>query len=357
MAKMFYTIDETKSALGRNEEEIKQLTREGRLREFRDGPRLMYKADQVEQLKAEISPGGGDVISLAPQGDSGAPIGIAGDSRSGTGSGISLGDSSIGRKEDTHLDLSSSGSLGASGSFSGSGSGSLSGIPSPGRAVPGDSRTGAPGTGSGILNLGSGGTGSGMTPGGGSGGTRAGGITVFDVDEDKRADPSAQTAMGPAGEQVNLEGVGSGSGLLDLTREKDDTSLGAVFDELTPGASGASASGRRQAMSSGGSAAALETQAGDISTVTVERGARATLAAPIFIEAADPWAVALGAASLATTGILLFAGFILGAAILGYKPEILTTINQSQMMWLGIALGVQVIALGAGFFVGKSGAK
>ena len=29
MAKMFYTLDETKSALGRNEEEIKQLSREG----------------------------------------------------------------------------------------------------------------------------------------------------------------------------------------------------------------------------------------------------------------------------------------------------------------------------------------
>ena len=38
MAKMFYTLDETKTALGKNEEDIKQLTREGRLREFRDGP-------------------------------------------------------------------------------------------------------------------------------------------------------------------------------------------------------------------------------------------------------------------------------------------------------------------------------
>ncbi len=54
MAKMFYTLDEAKSALGRNEEEIKQLAREGRLREFRDGPRLMFKADQVEQLKNEM---------------------------------------------------------------------------------------------------------------------------------------------------------------------------------------------------------------------------------------------------------------------------------------------------------------
>ena len=51
MAKMFYTMEETKSALGRGEEEIKQFARDGRLREFRDGPRLMFKADQVEQAR------------------------------------------------------------------------------------------------------------------------------------------------------------------------------------------------------------------------------------------------------------------------------------------------------------------
>ena len=55
MAKMFYTMEETKASLGRNEEEIKQLAREGRLREFRDGPRLMFKADQVDNLKSELT--------------------------------------------------------------------------------------------------------------------------------------------------------------------------------------------------------------------------------------------------------------------------------------------------------------
>ena len=59
MAKMFYTLDEAKAALGQNEEDIKQYAREGRLREFRDGPRLMFKADQVEALKAELASGGG----------------------------------------------------------------------------------------------------------------------------------------------------------------------------------------------------------------------------------------------------------------------------------------------------------
>ena len=55
MAKMFYTMEEAKAALGKSEDEIKQYAREGRLREFRDGPRLMFKADQVEQLKSELA--------------------------------------------------------------------------------------------------------------------------------------------------------------------------------------------------------------------------------------------------------------------------------------------------------------
>src|SRR5204862_3440468 len=94
MAKMFYTLDEAKAALGKNEEEIKQLTREGRLREFRDGPRLMFKADQVEQLKGELggAGGGGDQINLNPI-ESGAPIGLVDSKGAGSGLGISLGDS------------------------------------------------------------------------------------------------------------------------------------------------------------------------------------------------------------------------------------------------------------------------
>src|ERR1044072_3309038 len=100
MAKMFYTMEETKASLGRNEEDIKQLAREGRLREFRDGPRLMFKADQVEQLKAGLGGGGGggDAINIAPGGESGAPIGLAGDSRGGSsiGSGIALVDTGAG---------------------------------------------------------------------------------------------------------------------------------------------------------------------------------------------------------------------------------------------------------------------
>jgi hypothetical protein len=62
------------------------------------------------------------------------------------------------------------------------------------------------------------------------------GISIFD-DEDLEidtADPLAKTQIAPSVEdQISLEGVGSGSGLLDLTRESDDTSLGAeVLDHI-----------------------------------------------------------------------------------------------------------------------------
>src|SRR5688500_1028422 len=220
MAKMFYTLDETRAALSKSEEDIKQLTREGCLREFRDGPRLMFKADQVEQLKAELGGGTLDQVDLGPS-DSGAPIGLV-DSRGGTGSGIGIqlsdvdaaGMSGSGMQMQMKDDTALAGDLGLSGS--------VGGMPSPG------GRAGATGSLSGTGLTGS--------LGGTAGGSRHG-INVFTADDSvEHADPAAQTAITPAGDQVNLEGVGSGSGLLDLTRESDDTSLGAeLLDEIAPG--------------------------------------------------------------------------------------------------------------------------
>ncbi len=61
------------------------------------------------------------------------------------------------------------------------------------------------------------------------------GISIFD-DEDleiESADPMAKTRIAPSiDDQIALDGVGSGSGLLDLTRESDDTSLGEVIDHI-----------------------------------------------------------------------------------------------------------------------------
>jgi len=314
MAKMFYTLDETKVALGKTEEEVKQLAREGRLREFRDGPRLMFKADQVEALKAELGGGGGDQIDLGPS-DTGAPLGLA-DSRGASGSGIALVDSGTGSgmmqmKEDTAL----AADLGLSGS--------VSGVPSPGHVSPGGSQAGGSGA----------------------------GISVFGPDEVDKADPMAQTNIqGSIQDQVNLEGVGSGSGLLDLTRESDDTSLGAeLLDEIAPSPGRVQPGAETQMAGS----ASLPGFGGIEAAGPAQQ--RAVGGAPVYVEAADPMAPAFGGAALGATAVVLFAMFVLCSAVAGYRPAVLDTFAEYSL-WViaGIGLVVSIIFFVIGLVIGKA---
>ncbi len=56
MAGMFYSLKEASEKLGKTEEEVKRLSREGKLREFRDGSNIMYKISEVEALIEEETP-------------------------------------------------------------------------------------------------------------------------------------------------------------------------------------------------------------------------------------------------------------------------------------------------------------
>jgi len=53
MAGMFYSLQEAAERLNRTEEQVRELARAGRLREFRDGPNLLFKVDEVEALVVE----------------------------------------------------------------------------------------------------------------------------------------------------------------------------------------------------------------------------------------------------------------------------------------------------------------
>ena len=109
---------------------------------------------------------------------------------------------------------------------------------------------------------------------GGKGSTGTG-VTVFGADEVDRADPGAQTAISPSiTDSANLESVGSGSGLLDLTRESDDTSLGALALDQT-GAGAPAPKGRRPA------AAAMEGTATGATLAFIVTGAAVAVAALI----------------------------------------------------------------------------
>ncbi len=55
MAGMFYSLKEVSEKLGKNEEEVRQIVKSGRLREFRDGPNLLFKVDEVNSLMSDTS--------------------------------------------------------------------------------------------------------------------------------------------------------------------------------------------------------------------------------------------------------------------------------------------------------------
>ena len=361
MAKMFYTMEEAKAALGKSEEEIKQYAREGRLREFRDGPRLMFKADQVEQLKGELGDGGAgagtlDQVDLGMS-DSGGLIGLV-DTTGASGTSITLSDADTGQSPGGGLKMKGDTALAADLGLSGS----LGGVPSPGR--PGGGSIGgspamiggaAPGSGSGLGGL----TGSGLSGGapgtglsgtglsGGAGRTGAG-INVFGTDDViERVDPSAQTAItGGIREQIELQGVGSGSGLLDLTRESDDTSLGAVLDEITPG--GAPMGRRVPSFDSG--EGSLGGAFDDAPAV------RVSTAPPVYIQAPDPLAPAFGGAVLAAAGVAIFGAFVLISSVLGTYPAAVKWFkaqNLSLFMIAGIGLGASLVFFVFGLILGK----
>ncbi len=47
---MFYSLEEAAEKLGKTAEQVKQLAKDGKIREFRDGPNLLFKVDEVDAL-------------------------------------------------------------------------------------------------------------------------------------------------------------------------------------------------------------------------------------------------------------------------------------------------------------------
>lgn len=342
MAKMFYRFDEARQVLGMSDEQLRQLTREGKLREFRDGTQVMYKADQVDQLKRELGLGG-DAVDLGPS-DTGGPIGLV-DSRgeSAGGSVISLSDTTS--KDDTATDMG----------LSGSGSGS--GIDLAASRSSTSTGIGLASSGSNLGGSGAGGSAAGGSLSGGSlggtklGGTRAGsGVNVLGIDEGGSADANAATAMGGSfGGDVGLEAMGSGSGLLDLSRERDDTSLGApVLNEFNTGSGSGSRSGSAGAISGA-----------PLSASPVTATARAG-GVPVYVEEISNFAGFAAGASAGAALFALVALYCVIAGAMGTEPTLLSFMSggpdhkTTPMLYvLGAGFGAALLFGLIGFFVGK----
>lgn len=331
MAKMFYSLEEAAEKLGVSEEQVKDMASAGKLQQFRDRDKLMFKRDAVDELSS-----GGGAADEAIADESGA---------------FDLADSAIGLEDSGPLELADSGL---------------------------DLGGGADDTDAIDLNLDDAELKTTIVDEGDP--KEATGISVFDAGEVDSADPMAQTQMtGAADDELSLDTVGSGSGLLDLTRESDDTSLGVdLLDDILPGGEGSDDKlGGSGTLSGFDSAVSMETGTSGPSGLDNLGDSAAPAAAAVDIgdigagAAAAPTPVAYesdGAVDGAGSG--LCSGFLIGAlaalvlllfvvatGLAGSSGGVLAMVAGSSMTIFMVAGGLLVVSLvlgAVGFFIGRS---
>lgn len=291
MAKMFITVEEAAEKLGVSADEVRQMASDRKLKQFRDGDRLMFKREEVDQLAgggdpSESAAPGADTVADAPTTDSGDTDEI-----------------------DLRSDSTASGETGA-----------------------------------------------------------ASGIDVFQPEEVESADPMEQTQVTSSvpeeEDEMAIESVGSGSGLLDLTRESDDTSLGAeLLDEIKPsGDSG-------ESIGSGLEAASMETGASGPSGLENLSSAE-DRAEPEYAEAPgmavsyaaepnDPAGNGLGAGMLLVCMAALIVGLIVSISAVGggATSALMSFMTESSTNYYLVIGGLAVLAIVAGavgMFLGKA---
>ena len=260
MAKMFYSSEEAQQQFGLTAGQIEKLVSDGRLREFRDGSKKMYKASELQKVTevviesdSDTESDSGDETPATPGDSFTAAMDsdmLAGSSEIALAPGDSADDMTIALSGDTGQDINlnlTDSAIAHDMSLTGSSEISL---------APGDSAD--------DLTYDLSNTGSALPL---EGGDTADKISLDDsvtVSPDKDdtvitthgkqvvsddsseipgdLDDMGQTQLAPEpedfgiGEGAGLDSGSSGSGLLDLSREADDTSLGAeLLEEIYPG--------------------------------------------------------------------------------------------------------------------------
>jgi len=188
----------------------------------------------------------------------------------------------------------------------------------------------------------------GSTMGAGKGDTviTSEGISIFD-DEDleiELADPMAKTQIAPSIEdRISLDSVTGGSGLLDLTRESDDTSLGAeVLDHID--------------METGEIASAsVESVAESIAVeAEIETAPQMQMVAPVDVF--DPTAGAFTGIAAVGALVMLLVSLVALGNLTGTVPGYLESLGTQLGVVAGVAAVLAGVAAVIGYVVGKSGA-
>lgn len=313
MAKQYYTSEEAQAKLGMAEEQLKELVRDGQLREFRDAGQIRYKADEVDGVAENLA-----TLSGSLSGTSGELILEPADETSAglTGSDMLTLDEVEGTEGDA--------------------------------TVVDDQKDDTV-----ITSV---------------------GISVFDDEEVQEADPAAKTVMSKeesrAGESsLSVESLGSsgtGSGLLDLTKESDDTSLGAeLLDEIytedqeagLPEMGDATRAGLDAGLPEESEPQELFDKSAEQEGIAPEAPTSAPAFAPQIVvqDSVGPVEMGLGVALIGSLIVLSLAGVTVSANMQGIAASLLDPVINNLPIYCGVAAGVTLICFAVGFFVGRRG--
>ncbi len=179
------------------------------------------------------------------------------------------------------------------------------------------------------------------------------GMSIFD-DEDIEIDtasPMAKTGITASmADQISLEGTGSGSGLLDLTRESDDTSLGAeVLDHIDmEGSLDTSLQGEPAG------ATASYAPVPDMVESSFEAQPAVMAVATVPEVAVDPSVGFFSGLLVGCCLVSLLIGMVTLGGLRGVVPNFVETLNANLLIVFGSCAAVVVISGVVGLFIGKS---
>jgi len=286
MAKAFYSMDEVCDLLGKSADEIRAMVRDGSLREFRDAGKIFFKAEDIEKL---------------------------------TGGEGAKGDTDEIALEPAEEELPT---------LTDSGEGtSIIGLEPVADEEQKEDKEGT------VIT--------------------ASGIGVFDEDElEIDADPMADTQITApvTGDQVSLEGTGSGSGLLDLTREADDTSLGAeLLDEIYPGEEESI-----EAPAAVAPAVEPEEEPEEEPEPVLEAAEAGEAVAATYAVVADPAEGMFAGLLVGALILLALAGSVAAGVMQGYLPDYAEYLSNNFWFFLGGAVLVPILSLVIGWVIGRA---
>lgn len=195
---------------------------------------------------------------------------------------------------------------------------------------------------SGASGLGLSGTGPGLAD------SREGtGVSVFDTDSSSDLGSAEDSSGDSFGDEMSLEAVGSGSGLLDLTRESDDTSLGAeLLEEVYSGEENIEIPANASGLFEAAAADPIHEEA---------IAAQGIAAMPMVVEVYDGSGSGLAVGMMiGAVAALICVAVVAIVGAMGGTPQLAITFAGKMGIFAGALLGVTVIFGLIGLFIGKA---